>query len=57
MEKMFDDLRKFDWVEKKQQEINYRHKAGFVHNDMPITNPVSINISQETMSKLKRLSK
>ena len=56
MEKVFNNLSRTDWAEKRAQRINEEHKAGFIHNDMPITNPVILEISKDTMSNLKSLT-
>jgi hypothetical protein len=52
----FNLLRRFAWAAKREEEIEKTHKAGFIHSDMPITNPVILHISEETLKKLKRLS-
>lgn len=55
MERKYEDLKRFNWMAKRQEEINLNRTAGFTHKDMPVTNPTIMHISEETMKKLKSL--
>lgn len=51
--KDIQDLKIFDWYERKVQQINDSNKAGFVHDDACLTNPIKIEISPSTLEKLE----
>lgn len=54
--KEFENLKRFDWIARREKEIQDRHTAGFVHKDMPVTNPAVLHIASETLKNLKRLT-
>lgn len=51
--KDIQDLKIFDWYERKVQQINDSNKAGFVHDDACLTNPIKLNISASTLEILE----
>ena len=51
--KDIQDLKIFDWYERKVQQINNSNKAGFVHDDACLTNPIKLNISSSTLEILE----
>lgn len=51
--KDLDNFRLCDWYNRKIANINRSDKAGFVHDDAKLTNPLKINISPETLKLLK----
>lgn len=51
--KDLDNFRLCDWYNRKIANINRSDKAGFVHDNAKLTNPLKINISPETLKLLK----
>ena len=51
--KEIEELKNFDWVARRVEKINNSNKAGFVHKDSRVINPIKINISPDTLKLLK----